>query len=133
MKPKLLIIEDNEISMDLMILLLNGLGLAVIPALNGPAGLAIAKSEVPDLIISDIQMLHLDGHAVLKALREDRHLAHIPVVAVTAMTMVGDGERLLDAGFDGYLDKPVNYEELKMILVRHLPAWKGRIFTYEPL
>ena len=69
MKPKVLVIEDNAANMDLMIFVLNALGLIVIPALNGPAGLAIARAEIPDLIICDIQMPHLDGYAVLEALK----------------------------------------------------------------
>lgn len=123
MKPKILVIEDNDINMDLMIFVLNALDLTVIPALNGPAGLAIARSEVPDLIFCDIQMPHLDGHGVLAALRAESTLAHIPVIAVTAMAIVGDGQRLLTAGFSGYLSKPIDFDHLKVELAGHLPGW----------
>jgi CheY-like chemotaxis protein len=123
MKPKILIIEDNEINMDLMIFVLNALGLSVIPALNGPAGLAIARSEIPDLIFCDIMMAHLDGHGVLAALKAESSLEHIPVIAVTALAMAGDGARLIAQGFDGYLSKPIDFDELKQELTRQLPNW----------
>lgn len=123
MKPKILLVEDNDINMDLMIFVLNSLDLAVIPALNGPAGLAIARSQVPDLIFCDIQMPHLDGYGVLAGLRAESTLAHIPVIAVTAMAMAGDGQRLLAAGFSGYLSKPIEFEQLKLELATQLPGW----------
>ena len=123
MKPTILVIEDNDINMDLMIFVLNAMKLNVIPALNGPAGLAIALSERPDLIICDIQMPHLDGYAVLNALKSNPEVSGIPVIAVTAMAMLGDGERLLAQGFDGYLSKPIEFDELKAELIEHLPSW----------
>lgn len=123
MKPTILVIEDNDINMDLMIFVLNALGLAVIPALNGPAGLAIAKSQRPDLILCDIQMPHLDGYAVLGALRSDPAFSGIPVIAVTALAMLGDGDQLLAQGFDGYLSKPIELDQLKAELATHLPNW----------
>ncbi len=123
MMPRILVIEDNDIAMNLMIYVLNALGLTVIPALNGPAGLAIAKAELPDLIMCDIQMPHLDGHAVLDAVRTNPTISKTPVIAVTALSMVGDGERLLARGFDGYLSKPIEFNELKNELRKHLPAW----------
>lgn len=126
MKPRVLVIEDNDSNMDLMIFVLKALGLTAIPALNGPAGLAIARSELPDLIICDIQMPHLDGFAVLSALKSDPKLSAIPVIAVTALAMRGDGERLLARGFDGYLSKPVEFEHLKAELLHRLPSWGGQ-------
>jgi CheY-like chemotaxis protein len=123
MSPSILLIEDNEINMDMMIFVLNALGLAAIPALNGPAGLAIARSMLPDLIICDIQMPHLDGFGVLRALKSDPAMCGIPIIAVTAMAMVGDGERLIAAGFDSYLGKPIEFDDLKLELMKYLPAW----------
>lgn len=123
MSPKILVIEDNDINMDLMIFILTAFGLNVIPALNGLAGLAIAKAEVPDLIICDIHMPLLDGFGVLAALRSDPTTTHIPVVAITALAMAGDSERLLAAGFNGYLSKPVEFDQLRVTVSNHLPGW----------
>ncbi|MEJ7747567.1 MAG: response regulator [Luteimonas sp.] len=125
MSASILLIEDNDINMDVMILILNGLGLEVIPALNGPAGLAIARSQRPDLILCDIAMPHLDGFGVLNAVKSDPDTASIPVIAVTAMAADGDGARLLAAGFDSYLSKPVEIDDLKRELARYLPSWPG--------
>jgi len=123
MKPTILVIEDNEINMDMMIFVLNAMGLAVIPALNGPVGLAIAKSEIPNLIFCDIKMPHLDGYGVLDALRLDPKSANIPIIAVTAIAIDEDGARLLAAGFDGYLSKPIEFDHLKGELRKFLPNW----------
>ncbi len=116
----ILLIEDNVLNMDYMIFALNALGLSVIPALNGPAGLAIAKTQKPCLILCDIVMAELDGYGVLAALRADPAVRTIPVVAVTAMAMQGDRDRLLAAGFDGYLAKPVSLDDLKREVYQHL-------------
>jgi CheY-like chemotaxis protein len=120
MGSSVLIIEDDDTSMDLMIFLLNSMGLLAIPALNGPAGLAIAKSQSPALILCDIQMPHLDGMAIIRHLKSDPDLCQIPVVAVTAMAMEGDEQRLRQAGFDGYLGKPIDIRALTDTLLPHL-------------
>ncbi len=113
-KAAILVIEDNDINMDMMILVLNSLDHPVIPALNGPAGLAIARSQRPSLILCDIQMPELDGFALLNALRADPDplVSGIPIVAVTALAEADAGKRLMDAGFDGYLGKPVDIDHL---------------------
>lgn len=114
MLPTILVIEDNEINMDLVIFLLRSMDMVVLPALNGPAGLAMAKKLRPSIILCDIQMPELDGFAVLNALRGNAKFANIPVVALTALAMDGDRERMLAAGFDGYLSKPIDLEELQL-------------------
>ncbi|ATQ79229.1 two-component system response regulator (plasmid) [Massilia violaceinigra] len=120
---RVLLIDDNEINMDLMIFVMNVWGFLVIPALNGPAGLAISKSEIPDLIICDIQMPHLDGFQIVQTLKSDPQYSSIPIIALTAMAMMGDKENLLAAGFDSYLSKPVEIDELKGALRKLLPGW----------
>lgn len=122
MKPRILVIEDNEINLEMMIFVLEALGLTVIPALNGHDGLAFAQAEPPDLIICDVQMPQLDGYAVLSALKSNPALARIPVIALTAMAMSGDAARLLGQGFDGYLSKPVSFGLLKIELNNRLPT-----------
>lgn len=122
MNKAILVIENDPSSMDLMIFVLNYLGYTVIPALNGPAGLAIARGEVPALILCDIGMPELDGRGVLRALKSDASVSVIPVVAVTAMTTAGDREALLADGFDGYLSKPIDLGALRHEIARHLAA-----------
>ena len=125
MRTTILVIEDNDINMDMMIFVLQALGIVVLPALNSPAGLAMARSERPCLIICDIQMPELDGYGVLQGVKSDPAVAHIPIIALTALAMAGDGERLLAAGFDGYLSKPVDFDDLKSELRKHLPTFSG--------
>jgi CheY-like chemotaxis protein len=122
-KQSILVIEDNDINMDMMIFLLKALGYEVLPALNGPAGLSMAMALRPKLIICDIQMPQLDGYAVLHALKTDPEpaISTIPIIAVTAMAMRGDEADLMKAGFDGYLSKPVEFNDLKILLQRYLP------------
>lgn len=116
----ILVIEDNDINMDLMIYILNAMGHSVIPALNGPAGLAIARAQRPALILCDIQMPELDGLGVLRALKGDRSTRDIPIVAITSQAMVGDREKLMGAGFDGYLSKPIEFDDLRLEVEKHL-------------
>jgi CheY-like chemotaxis protein len=118
--PSILIIEDNEINMEVLIFALNSLGWNAIPALNGPVGLAIAKAERPRLILCDIHMPHLDGFGVLHGIRTDVALATIPIIAVTAFETAADEDKYLHAGFDGALGKPVQLDELKNALKKHL-------------
>ncbi len=122
MKTSILVIEDDDITMDMMIFLLNSLGYTVIPALNGPAGLAMAKADPPGLIICDIKMPELDGYQVLESLRADpdRRVATIPIIAVTALAMNGDQEQIIAAGFDAYLGKPVEVDALRRAVEQHL-------------
>jgi two-component system cell cycle response regulator len=122
MKPNVLVIDDEKSSLDLMIFVLNAMGLTVVPALNGPAGLSMARALRPDLILCDVQMPHLDGIAIVNALREDPDISTVPVIAVTALAMPGDARRLLEAGFDGYVSKPVDFDSLRAELQKRLPS-----------
>ncbi len=107
MSARILIIEDNPTNMELMVYLLTAFGYTPMTATDGESGVEAARASVPDLIISDIHLPKLDGYGVVNALKADPALRHIPVLAVTALAMVGDRERLLLAGFDGYIGKPI--------------------------
>ncbi|HEY0064970.1 MAG TPA: response regulator [Telluria sp.] len=120
MNMTILVIDDSDINMDVMLFALQALGCVAIPALNGPAGLAIAKAERPGLILCDINMPHLDGFGVLKGLRSDESIATTPIIAVTLLGSAGNGESYLAAGFDGVLGKPVHLDELKEVIRTHL-------------
>jgi diguanylate cyclase (GGDEF)-like protein/PAS domain S-box-containing protein len=104
---RILIIEDNATNMELMVYLLRAFGYTPLSASDGEAGVAAARRERPDLIICDVHLPKLDGYGVVAALKADPEVQHIPALAVTALAMVGDREKLLEAGFDGYIGKPI--------------------------
>lgn len=107
MSARILIVEDNAINRELMDYLLRAFGFETMKAADGAVGLEIARRERPDLILCDIQMPVLDGPAFARAAKDDPALRGIPLVAVTAFAMVGDRDRVLAHGFDGYIAKPL--------------------------
>ena len=107
---RILIIEDNPANMMLMAYLLSAAGHAVIEALDGQKGLAIARDDSPDLVLCDLQLPGMDGYEVAQRLKLDPGLVAVPRVAVTAFAMVGDRDKALAAGFNGYIAKPIDPE-----------------------
>jgi two-component system cell cycle response regulator len=105
---RVLVIEDNAANLKLMVFLLKSFGLHPLAASSGGEGVRVALEERPDLILCDLQMPEVDGFQVLRLLDEAPGGRPAPVVAITAFAMVGDRERVLRAGFDGYLPKPIN-------------------------
>src|SRR5438128_2256088 len=93
-----------------MAYLLRIFGHTVAAAEDGRQGIEAAHREHPDLIVCDVQMPDMDGYEVARHLKSDPELRATPLVAVTALAMVGDRDRVLAAGFDGYLAKPINPE-----------------------
>lgn len=110
MSARILIIEDNPANMELMRYLLHAFGHTALAASDGRQGLIAARYEIPDLILCDIHMPKLDGFGVVRKLKDDPCTQVLPVIAVTAQAMVGDRDRLLNAGFDGYICKPIEPE-----------------------
>lgn len=121
MPARILIVEDHPSSLELMRYLLQASGYSTLVAKDGSEALALARLETPDLVVCDLQMPHLDGYGVLEAMRADPALRHIPLIAVTAFSMVGDRERVLSAGFDGYQSKPIEPEAFVAQMEQHLP------------
>jgi two-component system cell cycle response regulator DivK len=109
---RVLIVEDNEKNMKLVRDILQAVGYEPLEATTGEEALAVAAESAPALILMDIQLPDLDGATALQRLRADERTAGIPVLALTAQAMQGDRERFLAAGFDGYLSKPVDVDEL---------------------
>jgi len=107
MAARILIVEDNEANLELMNYLLEMAGYIVLTATDGELGVAKARAERPDLILCDVQMPKMDGYDVAKTLKADKLMKATPLIAVTALAMVGDRDRILAAGFDGYLPKPI--------------------------
>ena len=110
MKARILLIEDNEQNRYLARFLLEQGGHEVLQAETGPLGLEMAARARPDLILLDIQLPGMDGHAVARNLKSNVELQSIPVVAVTSYAMAGDREKCLEAGAEGYIEKPINPE-----------------------
>lgn len=107
MTARILIVEDNPANLALMAYLLEAFGYRVCSAADGEAGWQAAQRESPELIICDVHLPKRDGYEVVRLLKDDRKLQAIPVIAVTALAMVGDREKMLAAGFDGYIGKPI--------------------------
>jgi CheY-like chemotaxis protein len=104
----IMIVEDNEQNLKLVRDLLQYNGYETIEARNAEDGVALAAERRPDLILMDIQLPDADGVTALGRLRADGRTASIGVVALTAFAMTDDRQRLLQAGFDGYLEKPID-------------------------
>ena len=113
---KILVIEDNAANMKLARLLLRNVGHAVLCAVDAETGLKMVASDSPDLILMDIQLPGMDGLAATALLKQDPATAAIPIVALTAMAMSTDKEKTIAAGCDGYIAKPVRYEELYAVI-----------------
>ena len=106
-----LVVEDNPTNMKLAVTLLESAGHHVMVASDAEAGLAIARAELPDLILMDIQLPGMDGLEATMQLKRDDATRTIPVIALTALAMKGDEERIRAAGCDGYIAKPMRYQE----------------------
>lgn len=107
MPARILVIEDNQANLELMSYLLRAFGYQPETALDGPEGLAAAFREAPDLVICDVQLPSMEGYEVARRMKSSPELRDVPIVAVTALAMVGDRDRVLAAGFDGYISKPI--------------------------
>lgn len=108
---RILVVEDNEKNMKLFRDVLQAKGYSPIEATSGEQAVELATEHVPDLVLMDVQLPGIDGLEALERIRADERTASIPVVALTAQAMAGDRERFLEAGFDGYLSKPVDVLE----------------------
>jgi two-component system, cell cycle response regulator DivK len=110
MTLSILLIEDNEQNRYLATFLLEQHGHKVVPAFDGRSGIELARALVPQLVVLDIQLPMMDGYEVARALRAIETLRDIPIIAVTSHAMVGDREKALAAGCNGYIEKPINPE-----------------------
>jgi len=122
MKKTILLIEDNEQNSYLTTFLLETNGLKVVTAADGATGIQLTKEILPDLILLDIQLPMMDGYAVANALRKIESLKQVPIIAVTSYAMVGDREKCLAAGCNGYIEKPINPETFVAEISLYLTA-----------
>ena len=105
---RVLLVEDNEDNLQLVRFLLERAGYSVICGHNGREGLAMARQELPNLILMDLSLPEIDGWEAAQELKADPKTAHIPLLALTAHTLPGDRQRALSLGFDGYISKPID-------------------------
>ena len=110
---KVLIVDDNQASRDLIRAILKPVRCEIVEASHGQQALDLIQQEHPDLVLLDIDMPGMDGITVVKRIRENQSLAGLPVVAVTAFAMEGDREKGMAAGFTAYLTKPVRVALLR--------------------
>ncbi len=120
MAKTILIIEDDPRNLTLFRDLLQISGYSTIEASDGKQGIELAKAKKPDLILMDIQMPGMDGLEATRILKADATTSNIPVIALTAYAMKGDKERILEAGCDGYLAKPINTDEFLKEVAEYL-------------
>jgi two-component system cell cycle response regulator DivK len=119
---RILVVEDNPDNMLLTVMLLQSVGHEVLPAADAEAGLALARTERPDLILMDVQLPGMDGLAATMLLKADEATRAIPVIALTALAMKGDEERIRAAGCDGYIAKPMRMHEFLAAVAAQLAA-----------
>jgi two-component system cell cycle response regulator DivK len=116
---RILVAEDNDKSLKLFRDVLEVSGFETLEATTGEQAIEFAIQHDPDLILMDIRLSGMDGVAALHRLREDERTASTPVIALTAQAMDGDRERFLEAGFNGYISKPVNVREFLAVVQRY--------------
>lgn len=129
MSATILVIEDTPANMKLVVTLLHKSGYQVLQTVDAMQGIEIARAHLPDLILMDMQLPILDGLTATRILKADTATSHIKIVALTAFAMKGDEERMLRAGCDGYISKPIRYqsflEDIKNILSSDLATKKA--------
>lgn len=124
--PKILLVEDNEMNRDMLSRRLERKGFEVVIAVDGSQGVAVARSEAPDLILMDMSLPVLDGWEATRQLKAAPETSSIPVIALTAHAMSGDREKALEAGCDDYDTKPVELprllEKMQTLLAKKAPS-----------
>ncbi len=120
MKKLVLIADDDVRNRKLISDVLQAAGYDTLTATDGEHAIAMARSSNPALILMDVQMPFMDGFSAVKVLKADPATRPIPVVAITALVMDGDHDDIREAGFDGYLGKPMGIKELRSIVAVHI-------------
>ena len=115
-----LVVDDNQLNLELVTEVLSSAGYVIRQAASGEQALQSVRCEPPDLILMDIGLPGMDGHAAVRALKANPATAPIPTVALTAFAMAGDGQQALDSGFDGYITKPLHTRTLARTVARFL-------------
>jgi two-component system, cell cycle response regulator DivK len=119
---RVLVIEDNASNMTLATFLLESVGHTVLAATSAETGVTLACAEMPALILMDIQLPGMDGLQATALLKDNPATRAIPVIALTALAMKGDEDRIRAAGCDGYIAKPIRYQEFLAKVGTYLPV-----------
>ena len=119
--PTILVVDDHDLNRELVRTILAARGYRIVEAPDGKSAVELAAVEAPGLVLMDLAMPRMDGFAALAALRSDPATRHIPVVALTALAMRSDERRVREAGFDGYLTKPIDRAALEEAAEAFLP------------
>ena len=109
---RILLVEDNEMNRDMLSRRLERKGLQVLIAVDGEQGVAMARSEQPDLILMDMSLPTMDGWSATRSLKSDQTTCNIPIIALTAHAMSGDRDKCIEAGCDDYDTKPIEFSRL---------------------
>ena len=128
---KILIVDDNEDSRDLVMKALGQSGYVIVQAVDGEEALAKAFSERPDLILMDRSLPKIDGLEVTRRLKQEEAFKSVPIVAITAHAMRGDKEKAFAAGCDDYISKPINVRTLPVQVQSYLEGRSGSIASAE--
>ena len=104
--PTILLVEDNEDNRRIYVTILAHAGYRVLEAIDGEEALAVARAEMPDMILMDVSIPKIDGWEATRRLKADPATSGIPIVALTAHALASDREKAMDAGCDGYIPKP---------------------------
>lgn len=120
MGARILVVDDNAANLDLMLYLLTAFGYAPCGVSSGAAAMEAIQKNPYDLVLTDILMPQVDGYQLARRLKSDPRLSKTPLVAVTALAMPGDRERIAAAGFDGYISKPIEPERFVAALTPFL-------------
>jgi two-component system cell cycle response regulator DivK len=122
----ILIVEDNAKNMKLVRDVLQHRGYTTLEAETGKAGLQLALSRKPDLVLMDIQLPDIDGTTVLARIREDSSLDAMPVLAVSASVMPDEQQRIVRSGFDGFIAKPISIKPFLAAVQRALTEGRAK-------
>ena len=115
-----MVVEDNEKNRKLMRVVLKAKGYNVIEATTGEEALNLLKNQKPNIILMDIQLPGIDGLTLIKQIKADSVTKEIPIIAVTAYAMKGDEQKILDTGCEAYMSKPINTQELPIIIEKYI-------------
>ncbi len=115
-----MVVEDNEKNRKLMRVVLRAKGYNIIEATTGEEALNLLKNQKPDIILMDIQLPGIDGLTLIKQIKASAITKDIPIIAVTAYAMKGDEQKILETGCNAYVSKPVNTQELPLIVEKYI-------------
>ncbi len=116
----ILVVDDNPLNLELTCVTLQMGGHETLTATNGREAIAVVSVTEPDLILMDLRMPVLDGKLAMEAIKADERKRHIPIVVLTASAMKGEREHLLQCGFDGYIDKPIDVTRFSETVAEYL-------------